>query len=343
MAGRAMAMQIEPFGQMADGTKVKRITLSAGGLRAKILTYGAVLQDLRLEGHAPALVLGFEQFSHYLQYSPYFGANVGRCGNRIRDGHARIDGTDYQLDRNFLDKHHLHGGRLGAGQRVWDIEALDAQSATFQIRLADGEMGYPGNMTLHLTYTLLQAGMLDIQYRATSDKPTLCNIAHHSYFNLDGSATAANHQLYVDAESYLPVNGELIPTGEIRPVKDTRFDFRAAKALGAVSKIGILDHNFCLSSIRLPLRPVASLASARSGVRMDIQTTEPGLQVYDGAKINIPVPGLDARPLGPFAGVALEPQIWPDANHHQSFPQARLSAEGTYFQHTQYIFSKERK
>jgi len=334
-------MQSEPFGQLADGTEVKRITLSAGGLCAKILTYGAVLQDLRLEGHAPALVLGFDRFEHYLDYSPYFGANAGRCANRIREGQLSIDSTDYQLDRNFLDKHHLHGGRLGIGKRIWDIEKLDAQSATFRIRLADGEMGYPGNMSLELTYTLLPSGILDIQYRATSDKKTLCNIAHHSYFNLDGSGTNAAHLLYVEANTYLPVDSELIPTGEIRDVEGTPFDFRTAKALGAVSAKGLLDHNFCLSPTRLPLRPVARLMSQKSGVSMGVHTTEPGLQVYDGAKIDIPVQGLDARPLGPFAGVALEPQIWPDANHHHGFPQAFISAGEAYFQHTQYIFSKE--
>ncbi len=336
-------MSIKPFGRMPDGQEIMQVSLSAGGLSAKFLTYGALLQDLRFQGHDPSLVLGFETLENYLDYSPYFGANAGRCANRIRDGHVLLDGQRYQLDCNFLDKHHLHGGRAGIGKRVWEIEEVTGDSLTLSITLADGEMGYPGDMEISLTYRLLDHGVLDIRFIATTDKTTLCNLAHHSYFNLDGTASIAEHLLQVDADSYTPVDEELIPTGEIRPVANGAFDFRSAKPVGLVSADQILDHNFCLSAERQPIRTVAALESSNSGVSMKIRTTEPGLQVYDGAKVDIPVSGLEGRCMLKHAGIALEPQVWPDAIHHPDFPQAILRPGETYKQHTQYVFSKETK
>jgi aldose 1-epimerase len=328
---------------MPDGTDIARVSLVNGPLTAHVLTYGALLQDLRIQGHAPALVLGFDKFDPYLTHSPYFGATAGRCANRIRDGHLPLAGEQYQLDRNFIGKHHLHGGGAGVGKRVWTIETATTDKATLSIRLADGEMGYPGNMTATVTYQLLHEGVLDITFSATTDKTTLCNLAHHSYFNLDGSATIANHLLRIDAEAFTPVDDELIPTGEVRSVAGHAFDFRNPKPIGPVSTGQIFDHNFCLSNQREALRPVARLESPASGIAMEIRATEPGLQVYDGARIDIPMPGLDGRRMGAHAGIALEPQVWPDAVHHSNFPQAVLHPGETYRQHTQYAFYKEPK
>ncbi len=335
-----MTDSVTLFGQMPDGTEVFRISLANGPLTAKVITFGAVLQDLRLQGQAPALVLGFETFDPYLTHSPYFGATAGRCANRIRDGHLLLDGKEYQLDRNFLGKHHLHGGSAGIGKRVWTIDKVSADSATLSIRLADREMGYPGNMTAAVTYRLLPEGVLDIVFSATTDRTTLCNIAHHSYFNL-GEDTIADHLLRIDANAFTPVDDELIPTGEVRSVAGDAFDFRKPKPIGPVSTGQILDHNFCLSNQREALRPVARLESPASGIAMEIRTTESGLQVYDGARIDIPMPGLDGRRMGAHAGVALEPQIWPDAVHHSNFPQAVLHPGETYKQHTQFAFHKD--
>ena len=334
-------MTVEIFGKMPDGTEVHRITLKGGGLSAKVLTYGGVIQDLRLYGHLPALVLGFEHFDHYLAHSPYFGANAGRCANRIRDGHLALSGKTYQLDQNFLERHHLHGGKAGIGKSVWQIENSTDESLTLSIHLPDGDMGYPGNMDIKLTYTLLAQGILDIRFLASSDQQTLCNLAHHSYFNLNGEGDINGHLLQVDATHFTPVDDELIPTGELREVDQTAFDFRTPKAVGVAAAGQILDHNFCVGQHRGSLRKVARLHSPKSGVSMDIKTTEPGLQVYDGAKINIPVPGLDSQQMQENAGIALEPQIWPDANHHKHFPQAVLTPGDTYQQHTQYIFSRD--
>ncbi len=329
---------MEIVGQMPNGHPVQRVTLTGGGLTAHFLTYGCVLQDLRLEGHASPLVLGFDTFSHYLTRSPYFGAIAGRCANRIRGGHVEIEGRTYQLDRNFLNKHTLHGGATSMGKRLWRVVDVQTNSAALAITLDDGEMGFPGQLDVCVTFTLLARGVMDIRMQATTSATTLCNLAHHSYFNLDGGATISTHKLQIAAERYIPVDVELIPTGEVRDVDGTGFDFRQPKQ---VSQAHPLDHNFCLSLQRERLRPVAWLSSPLSGVTMECRTTEPGLQVYDGSKIEIEIPGLSASPMGACSGLAIEPQIWPDANHHPHFPQAVLRPGETYDQQTQFVFLKD--
>ncbi|RME14526.1 MAG: galactose mutarotase, partial [Alphaproteobacteria bacterium] len=241
---------METFGTTPDGGAVHRVTLTGGGLTARLLTYGAVLQDLRLEGHAPPLVLGFADFAPYLTHSPYFGAIAGRCANRIANGHLEIDGKSFALDRNFLGKHTLHGGAGGMGKLLWTLTDHAASSATFEISLPDGHMGFPGNLTARVKFSLLAGGVLDIRMSAETDAPTLCNLAHHSYFNLDGGPSIADHRLKIAADSYLPVDDELIPTGEVAPVAGTRFDFRTPTPVGRAFP---LDHNFCLSTARAPL------------------------------------------------------------------------------------------
>ncbi|WP_422048682.1 aldose epimerase family protein [Shimia sp.] len=325
------------WGHMPDGSAVHRIILKGGGLTAHLLTYGAVLQDLRLAGHDAPLVLGFAEFAPYLTHSPYFGATAGRFANRIRDGHLELDGQSYQLDRNFIGKHTLHGGADSMGKRLWEIAAEAEDSATLQITLPDGHMGFPGSLTARVSFALLEGGVLDIRMRAETDRTTLCSLAHHSYFKLDSADTISEHSLQIAAQTYLPVDAELIPTGAQAPVAGTGFDFRQS---APVRQAHPVDHNFCLSAAREALRPVATLKSAASGVTMRCLTTEPGLQVYDGENINIALPGLDGQPMGAYAGIAMEPQVWPDAHHHDDFPQAVLRPGETYQQHTQFVFSK---
>lgn len=325
------------FGEMPDGTPVERLTIRGGGLTANVLTYGAVIQDLRLDGHDAPLVLGFPSFAPYLTHSPYFGATAGRCANRVRDGHLDLDGETHALDRNFLGKHLLHGGARGMGKRVWRCESHSRSAVTLAITQDDGDMGFPGRLDTRVTFSLLDGGVFDLRIEAETDAPTLCNIAHHSYFNL-GADTISDHLLQIDAESYLPVDDELIPTGAIRSVAGTAFDFRLPAPVSGAHPV---DHNFCLSPERTPLRRVAGLSNPAAGLAMALKTTEPGLQVYDGSKINIDLPGLAGRPMRAFCGIALEPQVWPDAHHHAGFPQAVLRPGERYEQHTQYIFSKE--
>ena len=328
----------EAFGTLPGGGTVERLTIAGGGLSARILTWGAVLQDLRLDGHDAPLVLGFAQFAPYLELSPHFGAVAGRCANRVRGGPLELDGRSFELDRNFLGRHCLHGGSLGTGKLPWRIEEHGADRAVLGISLPDGHMGFPGKFEARVVYAAAPGGTLDIRMRASADAATLCSLAHHSYFNLDGAETVGEHLLGVEAQSYLPVDDELIPTGEIRPVAGTRFDFRAP---ARVAQARPVDHNYCLSRERVAIRPVARLSSPASGVTMECRTTEPGLQVYDGAKIDIDEPGLAGRAMRVHAGIALEPQGWPDAIHHAGFPQSVLRPGEIYRQHTQYAFRRD--
>lgn len=327
----------ETFGQMPDGGEVERFTIAGGGLTLNVLTYGSVVQDARLEGHAAPLVLGFEEFAPYLTDSPYFGAMAGRCANRVAHGRFEIDGKPFQTDQNFLGKHMLHGGARGMGKRVWDVVDVAADRITLEMEQADGDMGFPGKLVTRVTYACPGGGIFDIAVTAVADKPTLCNIAHHSYWNLDGADTLDHHCLQLEADRYTIVDEEFIPTGENRDVTGTRFDFRAPRP---VLDPQIIDHNLCLSEGKAPLRSVGVLFSVASGVAMDIWTTEPGLQVYDGFKMDVAPPGLEGRRYVKHGGVALEPQIWPDAINHEGFPDPVLRPGETYNQRTQYRFSK---
>ena len=322
---------------MPDGCAAVRHRIEGGGLVAHILSYGAVLQDLRLEGHEPPLVLGFESFAPYLTDSPYFGAIAGRCANRIGKGQFEIDGKPYQVDRNFNGEHHLHGGSAGVGKRNWTVEDVAPDRITLRIELANGEMGYPGKMTARCTYACLDDGFFDLQIEAVTDAPTLCNFAHHTYWNLDGGLNTDDHVLQVDADRMTVVDAKFIPTGESRDVTGTRYDFRAERPIR--EKV-FIDHNLCLTGERRALRRVGSLRSLKSGVTMEIRSTEPGLQVYDGFKLEVKPKGLGGRNYGANSGLALEPQIWPDAINHEGFPNAILRPGETYKQHTQFAFSK---
>ncbi len=328
----------EVFGATADGAPVHRVKIVGGGLTAHVITWGAVVQDLRLKGHAPSLVLGFDSFESYPQYSPHFGAVPGRCANRIANGRFVLDGKAYQVDQNFLGKHHLHGGSKGFGKRVWEFVDHGRDFVTLQIVATDGEMGYPGNLTVRCTYRL-EGGALACHFAAETDAPTLCNLAQHSYFNLDdgGATDVLGHSLEIAANSYLPVDDEMIPTGDVKPVPGTDFDFRATRPIGA--KVAY-DHNFCLTRQRVPRRTIVRASGVRSGVTMEVRSTEPGVQFYGGQKINTPVAGLDGIGYGASSGFCLEPQVWPDAPNHADFPSAVLRPGETYRQVTEYRFAK---
>jgi aldose 1-epimerase len=337
-------MSGEVFGHLADGTEVRRWRIAGGGLSAQVLSWGAVIQDLRLEGHAAPLVLGFETFDPYPAHSPHFGAIAGRYANRIRDGRFPLDGGVVEVDRNFLGKHHLHGGFAGTGKRPWRLAGLGADWLRLEIDDPAGHGGYPGTLRIGCTYRCTDQGALRLELEAETDAPTLCNLAQHSYFNLQdgGASDGRGHRLTVAAERYLPVDAEMIPEGPPAPVADSAFDFRAPRVIaGPEAKDrpgpegGAIDHNYCLAPARRPLAFAARLEGG-SGVAMEVWTTEPGLQVYTGAKIAVPVPGLGGRRYGAFAGIALEPQIWPDAPNRPEFPQAVLRPGARYAQVTEY-------
>jgi aldose 1-epimerase len=332
---------IEDFGKTADGETVRRLTIKGGGLTAHVLTYGAVIQDLRLERHAPPLVLGFERLEDYIDHSPYFGATVGRYANRIANGRLSIDGEEIQLDRNE-NGHHLHGGSRGIGTRVWDIEAYSSDSVTLAIDCADGEMGYPGNARIRTIYALRSGGVLSVRHETTTDKPAPANVTHHSYFNLDGRETILDHELMLAADYYLPTDQDQIPTGAVEDVEGTVFDFRDMRPIRCEKACAQVeyDHNFCLSEERVAKRSVALVRSLDSGVTLEVRTSEPGLQFYAGHKLVMPVPGLEDRRYGRFSGFCLEAQNWPDAPNHSAFPPALLRSGETLVQETDYVFAR---
>lgn len=331
------------FGTMPSGEMVEEVVLQGGGLTAQVLTYGSVIRDLRLAGHQPPLVLGFHSLEDYFEHSPYFGATPGRCANRIARGRCLVDGKPVELECNEKGIGHLHGGSDGIAVRNWTIADLGTDHVTLEILDPAGRAGYPGNCRITATYRLLAAGVLSVRYEAESDAPTPVNLCQHSYFNLDGSSDILNHDLMLAAQHYLPVDEETIPTGEQRPVADTPFDFRTPRRIGEARLEGgpiPYDHNFCLSSERVAKRMVGRLRSAASGVSMDIMTTEPGVQFYAGSKIKASVPGLSGKAYGPFAGLCLETQVWPDAINHSTFPNVVLRPGERLVQETDYIFRK---
>ncbi len=322
---------MESFGQTAEGSPVCRVRITRHGLTAWVLTWGAVVQDLRLDGVPHPLVLGFPRFRPYLGSKAFFGAIVGRLANRIAGGRARIAGRVHRLDRNDGGRHTLHGGIDGSGRRLWELEGFGEDVVTLRCTLPDGHMGFPGTLEAVATYRITAGPALTLDLTAESDAETVCGFAHHSYFNLDGKGTIQDHRLRIDAEAVLPVDQALIPTGEAMRVEGTAFDFRTARPIGAAGVA--YDHNFCLSEDRRPLRDVAELSGPRSGLSLTLATTEPGLQIYTGATLSSgATPGLAGTPYGPFAGVALEPQVWPDAPNRPWSPTARLRPDEVYRQ-----------
>lgn len=324
-------MNVQLFCTLPDGREVQSIEIAQGGLSARILTLGAIVQDLRLTDVNFPLVLGSRNGADYLGSARYFGAIVGRFANRIGRGQFHLDGHDYGTDRNFLGRHTLHGGSDGTDQHIWRIASVGSDYVSLTLYLPDGHMGFPGNLNVQADIKLA-TDSLGLEISARSDAPTPCSFAHHGYFDLDGRGDVRNHSLMIAAAHYLPTDDELIPTGQIAPVAGTPFDFRAAREIGGAG----YDHNFCLSDRQMPLRPVARL-TGESGLGMQIETTACGLQLYDGAGLP-EMTGLEGRSYGPWSGVALETQQWPDAVNQPGFPSAILRPGEDYRETTIYRF-----
>jgi aldose 1-epimerase len=324
-------MNAHVWGALPDGRQVRRMTLRAGRMQAQLLTLGAIVQDLRIDGIDHPLVLGSPDLAAYLGPARYFGATVGRFANRIGGGRFTIEERDYVTDRNFRDRHTLHGGAQGADIQVWSIETLAEDRVTLSLQLPDGHMGFPGHMRITAQIALSEDA-ISFTYLADSDRPTPCSLAHHGYFDLDGRGDIRGHRLMIAAEHYLPVDVDLIPTGDIAPVAQTAFDFRSDRLIGDHG----FDHNFCLSDAPLARRVVAR-ATGQSGLVMQVETTACGLQFYDAAHLD-GLPGLDGRVYGPHAGLALETQHWPDAMNQPGFPDPILQPGQTYREATSYRF-----
>jgi aldose 1-epimerase len=329
-----MTPTIDDPALLPDGRLVHTLTLRAGGAMARVLTLGATLQDMRLSGVAHALTLGTPDPGAYLGPMRYAGAVVGPVANRIGGARVTIAGRTWPLEANRGDTH-LHGGSEGLHSRLWQIVAATADAVLLRCDLPDGACGMPGNRRITARYALAPDA-LTVELRAETDAPTLMNPAAHPYWNLDGSSDIAGHHLRIDASHYLPTTPEGLPTGARRAVAGTPFDFRAGRAL--IPPDG-LDHNFCLSDRVRPLRPVAWL-TGRSGLRLTLETTAPGLQVFEGRGFNsAPHAGHGGVPYGVFAGLALEPQLWPDAPNHPDFPSILLVPGAPFSQTSRFVFS----
>jgi aldose 1-epimerase len=324
---------MELFGRLDDGTPVHRWTLERGGTRVRVLTYGGIVQSVEVpdrDGAVANVVLGFADVEGYVRCpGPYFGALVGRYANRIAGGSFELDGRTYALARNN-DPNCLHGGERGFDKYVWDAEAVDGGHGVRLSRISpDGEEGFPGRLEVAVTYLVDEEGALRISYEARTDAPTVVSLTNHTYWNLagEGSGVSADgHELRVAASHVTPVDRDLIPTGELAPVEDTRFDFREARKAGPG-----LDHNFVLDE-RGAGEEAAELYEAGSGRVLRVATTEPGMQVYTADH-------LDGEPYGAGAGVALETQKFPDSPHRAEFPSAVLRPGEVFLSETVYGFA----
>ena len=323
-------MQLTPFGTTMNGQDVGQITLDNGTLRISVLTYGAILQSVHMNGVDHNLTLGTQSLADYEDKMQYYGTVIGPIVNRIAGAKVEIDGLEHRLEANQDRRHSLHSGSRGLHKQVWDIADYSDHSVTLKLRLGDGVCGLPGNREFAVIYQIEDA-TLTMTIKAISDEQTVMNIAHHGYWNLNGHGPFEGHSMQVAADAMLPTTDEGIPTGEIAPVDGTMFDLRQETRL--VPDTHHFDHNWVLSDRRQTLRDVAWLRG-QSGVSMTVSTTECGLQIYDGRDT-------DNHGFVNKAALAIEPQSWPDAPNHRSFPSIDLGAGEPYLQVSRYTFAKE--
>lgn len=341
------------FGKTQEGATVELYTLrNAKGVQVSITNYGGIITSLVTpdrRGQPGDIVLGFDTLEGYLKGHPYFGAIIGRYGNRIGQARFMLDGVEYKLAKNDGDNH-LHGGLKGFDKVVWHArEYADTAGhhLALHYRSRDGEEGYPGNLDVNVVYTLNDDNQLRIEYTATTDKPTVVNLTNHSYFNLAGEGDILGHVLRINADSFTPVDKGLIPTGELRPVKGTPFDFTTPTAIGArihaddeQLRFGRgYDHNFVLRGQAGTLREAAEVYEPRSGRLLRVLTTEPGIQFYSGNFLDGTLRGKGGRVYGHRSGFCLETQHFPDSPNKPQFPSAVLRPGQTYRSTTVFEFS----
>jgi aldose 1-epimerase len=347
-------MAKELFGKMPDGTPVYIYTLkNSHGMEARIMTYGGILVSLDVpdkEGKLADVVLGHDSLSQYIPNSPYFGALIGRYGNRI--GHAKftLKGHEYKLPAND-GVNTLHGGFKGFDKVVWTVNeehSKPGKSLALDYVSKDGEQGFPGTLTVEVVYTLTDDNELKLEYKATTDKPTVVNLTHHSYFNLDGAGNGdiLKHILYIDADRFTPVDATLIPTGQIESVKGTPFDFTKPTAIGArinepnqqLKYARGYDFNWVLNKKDEQLKLAARVEDPASGREMEVYTTEPGIQFYSGNFLDGSGIGKGGKKYNFRYGLCLETQHFPDSPNKPNFPSTELDPGQTYASTTIYKF-----
>lgn len=335
-------MKKRQFGRM-DGRPVEEIVLESGEAAVAILSLGASVRDWRLDGPRGSIpvVCGFRSLEDHVLNARTHGAICGRVANRVAGGWFTLDGATHQLTQNE-GAHHLHGGAVGLQRRIWEMEADAAANA---VRLSyhspDGEEGYPGAVEFSVTYRL-EGPRLICEMLGLPDQPTPISLAQHSYYNLGGGGDVRDHVLWIDAPEYTPAGTDLIPTGEIRSVEETRYDFTDPRSLMENDpKSEGYDLNFVLDAGRDRAKPAARVSCARTGLQLELWTEEPGLQLYDSAGVTIAAPGHDGIRYGPFAGMCLEAQHFPDSLHQPDWPSIIRTPEAPYFQRLEVEIKRE--
>lgn len=314
---------------------------NASGMCASIFDWGGVLARLdatMTDGSRRNLVLGFQDFADYPDKSPYFGATVGRFGNRIGGAQFKLGGEIVKVDANEAGGNHLHGGTLGFGRRLWRGEAVTSAAGpavSLTMSSTDGDQGYPGNLTAQCVYTLRDDNRLSIEMTATCDQPTPINLVHHSYWNLDGAGKIDRHGLQLFASHYLPTGEGQIPTGEIATVDQTELDFRHHRQMSTTGTVHI-DHAFVLDE-KTEMKQAAVLTSSDQQCRMALWTDQPAVQCYTGYKLNII--SSQGETFEPNAGICLETEAFPDAPNKPHFPNAILHPGQTYRHRMEHYFS----
>ena len=334
-----------PFGTMPDGTPVELYTLAAGALSCQIITFGGSLQSLRVpdrSGKPVDVLLGFDALEPYRTHGKSLGALVGRYANRIGGAKFSLNGQTYQLAANNNGVNHLHGGLVGFNQRVWTVEEAGDDRLALSLFSPDGEEGYPGNLTVRVTYVLTEEG-LTIEYKARCDRDTVCNLTNHAYFNLSGhdSGPVLDQTIQLLADRYTPTDPLSIPTGEIAPVEGTPMDLRRTAPIGArigedfpqLLQAGGYDHNWIPNGEAGTLRPIARAASPATGISMEVLSTLPGVQFYTGNYLDGCPAGKGGAAYANRWGFCLETQFYPDSPNHANFPSCVLRA-GEVFDHT---------
>lgn len=349
----------KPFGATSDGTDVELFTLDNQTMKVDITNYGGTVVSILVPDRGGALkdvALGYETIGEYQTRGGFLGALIGRCGNRIERGVFELNGKEYQLYRN-IGENHLHGGKIGFDKKVWNPEVVAGASGD-ELKLTllspDGEENYPGNLNVTVTYRLTGENGLVIDYKAVTDRDTVCNLTNHTYFNLAGQDSGKNvldHKLKLYADKYTVSNSELVPNGIIADVVGTPYDFLEYHVIGdrihddepGLVSAGGYDHNWVLNGSEEEQYPIAAEAVCpATGIHMSVYTNKPGVQFYCGNSLSDKVAGKGGVKYQPHAGFCLETQFFPNAMKHKNFPSPVLKAGNLYSFTTEYRFSAEK-
>ena len=334
-----------PFGKLPNGQEVTAYTMTnTNGVEAKVISYGGIITSLKVpdkDGKLEDVVLGYDTLQGYLDASPYFGAIIGRYGNRIAKGKFTLDSVDYDLAVNNIGNH-LHGGLTGFDKVNWNVKEVASEKGVaieLTYQSLDMDEGYPGTLDVTVTYTLGNDNTLEFNYQATTDKKTVVNLTQHSYFNLTGMKDdVLGHELMINADKFIPVDSTLIPTGELRPVAGTPFDFTEFKKVGADIDVenqqlaygGGFDHCWVLNEDPKEMSLAATAYEPISGRAFDVYTTEPGIQFYSGNFLDGTITGKNDKVYKFRSGFCLETQHFPDSPNQESFPTTILNPGETY-------------